>query len=538
MAITIGKSETCQEPSAGILTTFLNLFTPIVPYHTSKCRQLSEPTPAIQTQAELTSRGHKAPTATTIANNNTYCQANARYQVVFLWVVTTLLVLAAGLFHNLFPVLQFAHPNDIRYHYPYFKESINSVVCFFLGAGLPLGVLMLPYILNTTDPVTIQKKYNIKNDGASTPRVEQIQYGRTNPNKVQTTVATASSSTTTTHDVQRTTWLQGIFSSSVLGGFVALGLGTFLTTLFKTIVGRPRPNALALTRHIYTKYNINQDKIDILQRILSTSSSLFGFAPSTTTTTTTATSLMTTPVTTTTATAAHVVDFFTNTPHLLSNILANDALRSFPSGHSCFAFAGMIYLSLILYTRYLKTVRFATQSQHTDAPLKIVITPRAVLNAVLYPIDYDRIKSLHCCYHAPSTQSRGVEAPRHGHGDSSPTPSEGLQTPRVQSLYGEELGGEEEMGEVSPLLSRAGTKLPASHHATKTTTSHPNGFTGEIHLPPLALAMICYIVLPIIMAGLIAISRIIDFWHHPDDVLAGSVLGTCCAFLTYRIINY
>eukprot|EP00461_Guttulinopsis_vulgaris_P007637 UN07687 len=66
----------------------------------------------------------------------------------------------------------------------------------------------------------------------------------------------------------------------------------------------------------------------------------------------------------------------------------------------------------------------------------------------------------------------------------------------------------------------------------------PHHFLDTIEVPPLALAMICYIIIPIIIAGLIAISRIIDFWHHPDDVLAGSVLGTCCAFLTYRIINY
>jgi len=41
-------------------------------------------------------------------------------------------------------------------------------------------------------------------------------------------------------------------------------------------------------------------------------------------------------------------------------------------------------------------------------------------------------------------------------------------------------------------------------------------------------------VVPLLLAGWIAVSRLTDYWHHPSDVLAGSILGS----LVSRIVFY
>lgn len=40
---------------------------------------------------------------------------------------------------------------------------------------------------------------------------------------------------------------------------------------------------------------------------------------------------------------------------------------------------------------------------------------------------------------------------------------------------------------------------------------------------------------PLLLASLLALSKIVDYWHHWYDVLAGSVIGTLFAILAYRV---
>jgi len=44
----------------------------------------------------------------------------------------------------------------------------------------------------------------------------------------------------------------------------------------------------------------------------------------------------------------------------------------------------------------------------------------------------------------------------------------------------------------------------------------------------------CVCALPLILAGWIACTRIVDYWHNTDDVLGGSILGIGCAFMVGR----
>ena len=41
---------------------------------------------------------------------------------------------------------------------------------------------------------------------------------------------------------------------------------------------------------------------------------------------------------------------------------------------------------------------------------------------------------------------------------------------------------------------------------------------------------------PFILALLIGVSRVMDYWHHPTDVVAGLVLGFAIAYLFYRAL--
>jgi diacylglycerol diphosphate phosphatase/phosphatidate phosphatase len=38
-----------------------------------------------------------------------------------------------------------------------------------------------------------------------------------------------------------------------------------------------------------------------------------------------------------------------------------------------------------------------------------------------------------------------------------------------------------------------------------------------------------YILFPLLVAAGVALSRVVDYWHHPDDVFAGSVIGVAAA---------
>jgi membrane-associated phospholipid phosphatase len=47
------------------------------------------------------------------------------------------------------------------------------------------------------------------------------------------------------------------------------------------------------------------------------------------------------------------------------------------------------------------------------------------------------------------------------------------------------------------------------------------------------VAKLCVVLLPLLVAALIAISRVDDYWHHWQDVCTGGFLGTCSATASY-----
>jgi hypothetical protein len=45
------------------------------------------------------------------------------------------------------------------------------------------------------------------------------------------------------------------------------------------------------------------------------------------------------------------------------------------------------------------------------------------------------------------------------------------------------------------------------------------------------VAKLCVVLLPLLVAALVAVSRVDDYWHHWQDVCTGGVLGTCVGAL-------
>jgi membrane-associated phospholipid phosphatase len=39
------------------------------------------------------------------------------------------------------------------------------------------------------------------------------------------------------------------------------------------------------------------------------------------------------------------------------------------------------------------------------------------------------------------------------------------------------------------------------------------------------VAKLCIVLLPLLLAAMVAVSRVDDYWHHWQDVFAGGILG-------------
>lgn len=59
--------------------------------------------------------------------------------------------------------------------------------------------------------------------------------------------------------------------------------------------------------------------------------------------------------------------------------------------------------------------------------------------------------------------------------------------------------------------------------------------TGSTKTAPPKWKLFLSCVLPWGWATFVAVSRIVDYWHHPSDILAGFVLGTSCATMCFLI---
>ena len=50
------------------------------------------------------------------------------------------------------------------------------------------------------------------------------------------------------------------------------------------------------------------------------------------------------------------------------------------------------------------------------------------------------------------------------------------------------------------------------------------------------VAKLCLVLLPLLVASLVGVSRVDDYWHHWQDVFAGGLLGLCYHSLSLKCL--
>ncbi|KAI1503222.1 PAP2 superfamily-domain-containing protein [Biscogniauxia marginata] len=151
----------------------------------------------------------------------------------------------------------------------------------------------------------------------------------------------------------------------------------------------------------------------------------------------------------------------------------DDGFRSYPSGHASSAAAGLIYLSFFLASKFAITLPFVPQDSSSNDTAAVTAFPSRLRNAA-------------------------YEAVRHNRDmDDAPSPTD-------------------------PSLAKE-----IGHH-----NSAVQAVRLQAAAPPIYLLLIT--VLPFFTAIFIASSRWFDFRHHGFDILFGFIIGTICAWFSFR----
>ncbi|KAK5634736.1 hypothetical protein RRF57_010449 [Xylaria bambusicola] len=165
----------------------------------------------------------------------------------------------------------------------------------------------------------------------------------------------------------------------------------------------------------------------------------------------------------------------------------DDGFRSYPSGHSSSAAAGLIYLSFFLASKFAITFPFVPQETITR--------------------DSSAVTAF------PSRLNR-----RNGAGPSlsADTAYEGMRSRSISAVD----------DDISSPLDPAVMKQIGVHNSTVAAIRR------QAAAPPVYLLLLA--VLPFFLAVFIASSRWFDFRHHGFDILFGFIIGTVSAYFSFR----
>ncbi|KAI1811146.1 acid phosphatase/Vanadium-dependent haloperoxidase [Poronia punctata] len=162
----------------------------------------------------------------------------------------------------------------------------------------------------------------------------------------------------------------------------------------------------------------------------------------------------------------------------------DDGFRSYPSGHSSSAAAGLIYLSFFLASKFAITLPFVPQETSARNSGAVTAFPSR-----LHP-----------------NRAAGIAA-----GLSSSTAYESMRSAS---------GGEDDA------FDPVAAKQVGRHNTTVAAVRR------QAAAPPVYLLLLA--ILPFFLAVFIASSRWFDFRHHGFDILFGFIIGTITAFFAFR----
>lgn len=231
-----------------------------------------------------------------------------------------------------------------------------------------------------------------------------------------------------------------------LGLALSLASAWFITNGMKNLFGKPRPDLLSRCNpdiENFTKYIVGGEAVaDGFQRLVS----------------------------------ADICRGMENRDDAQS--LLEDGFRSYPSGHSSSAAAGLVYLSLFIASKFAITFPFLAPAPAGHA------NPAATFSAFpsRHPGNQARSRRLQA-----TLEQEDIHAPAHDQ-------------------------------ETSDLFARHNTRLASVRQ--------------QAAAPPLYLLI--FAAAPFFTAIFIASSRWFDFRHHGFDILFGFLIGLVCAFFAFR----
>ncbi|KAH9908666.1 PAP2 superfamily-domain-containing protein [Xylariomycetidae sp. FL2044] len=169
----------------------------------------------------------------------------------------------------------------------------------------------------------------------------------------------------------------------------------------------------------------------------------------------------------------------------------DDGFRSYPSGHSSSAAAGLIYLSFFLASKFAITLPFVPQSAQSQDTSSVTAFPSRLRNGA------DPIGGI--------SKSRNMD----------------YESVRRQAYTTSE-------DYSSPSTLDAAKGVGAYNTAVQAVRR-------QAASPPLYLLLLT--ILPFFLAIFIAGSRWSDFRHHGFDILFGFIIGTICAWFAFRFYH-
>ncbi|KAF2722681.1 acid phosphatase/Vanadium-dependent haloperoxidase [Polychaeton citri CBS 116435] len=169
----------------------------------------------------------------------------------------------------------------------------------------------------------------------------------------------------------------------------------------------------------------------------------------------------------------------------------DDGFRSFPSGHSSFSWASMLYLSLFLASKFAIAVPFLP-----DRP--------SAHDSQLNRSDVHELLPLH--HHHESTE----------YTSASTNKASGSADERNSNLQADVTEG------ASARLDRSPGRSFVAH----------TPLYNQAAAPPVHLIII--VAIPVCVAFYVVSTRFVEFYHHGFDIISGSFIGIVAAYTSFR----
>ena len=207
-------------------------------------------------------------------------------------------------------------------------------------------------------------------------------------------------------------------------------------------------------------------------------------------------------------------------------MVLNDGFRSFPSGHSSFAWAGLLYLTFFLCSKFAIAVPFLEdRSQASIAG--ITATDGDSDTHALLPMPNNTRQHGH--------DAEDNHAPHARDSEHNPYPRA-----RINHETGNRATHNERPSDAEPASPNSATRPPSS---ADFADAHPTATALRKSAPTLPLRnraaappnhLLVFALVPVAAAIYICTTRYSEYYHFGFDIIFGSLIGILCAWFSFR----